>query len=331
MGGIRKGDYWSILGPKQIGKTTFLHQIKKEFPHAYYIYFNLKSSSPRKPENFYQRLIHTLVAEIPCQRIKANSSQWKKYSPELGFFEFLKAFKSKHDSKKIILLFDDIDDFPFLKTFLSLWRKVFHERREKEQLNKYAVIVCGSHDLIAATIDPISPFNIAENIVLEDFSKEDSEKLITEPMKHLNIEITHKAKEKLLSQTSGHPQLLQQACYILVDRAIISKRGITEKAVEEVIQDLFTTNVSLRILQQDLDKDRKLEHLVMDVLSGKKQKFHPNKEYSLAGAGPIVDRNSYCAIRNPVYEECIKNLLDNPKENFCSTQDNLNKNAQNDD
>lgn len=326
IGGIRKGDYWSILGPRQIGKTTFLLQVKKEFPHAYYIYINLKNA-PQKAENFYQRLIHTLLAEIPSQRIKANSSKWKKYSPELGFFEFLKAFNPKHDSKKIILLFDDIDDFPFLKTFLGLWRKVFHERREKKQLNKYAAIICGSQDLVAGTIGPTSPFNIAEFIIIKDFSKEESEKLIAEPMKNLNIEIDPKAKEKLLSQTSGHPQLLQHACYILVDRAIISKRGITEKTVEEVIQDLFITNVSLRILKQDLKKDSILDRLVRDVLNGKKQKFHPSMEYSLAGAGPIVDRNSYCAIRNRMYEQYIKNIVKNSNQE----SPNLNKDGKNDD
>jgi hypothetical protein len=313
IGGIRKGDYWNILGPKQIGKTTFLNQIKKEFPHAYYIYVNLKNA-PQKPANFYQQLIYALVDNIPCQRIKANSSQWKKYSPELGFFEFLKAFKPKHDSKKIIFLFDDIDDFPFLKTFLRLWRKVFHERREKKQLNKYAIIICGSQDLVAETIGPTSPFNVAEPLTVKDFSKEDSEKLITHPMKHLNIEIAPKAKEQILSQTSGHPQILQHACYLLVEKAIISKRGITEKAVEEVIQDLLTTNINLLILRHDLIKDIKLDRLIRDVLNGQKKKFHPYKEYSLAGAGPIVDQNSYCAIRNPVYEAWIKNLLKNSKE-----------------
>jgi chromosomal replication initiation ATPase DnaA len=314
IGGIRTGDYWSILGPKQIGKTTFLHQIKNEFPNAYYVYLNFKSAPTKKAENFYQRLIHTLVAEIPSQRIKANSSKWKEYSPELGFFEFLKAFKPKHDPKKIILLFDDIDDFPFLKTFLGLWRKVFHERNEQKQLNKYAVIVCGSRDLIAATIGPISPFNIAENIVLEDFSREDSEKLITEPMKHLNIEIAPKAKETILSQISGHPQLLQHACHLLVEKAMNSNQGITEKTVEEVQKDLLATNVSLRILQQNLKKDSKLDRLVRDILSGKKSKFHPNKEYELAGAGSIVDRNSYCAIRNRIYEHFIKNLVKNSNQ-----------------
>ena len=327
IGGIRKGDYWSILGPKQIGKTTFLRQVKKEFPHAYYIYINIKNT-PRKAENFYQQLIHTLVAEIPSQPIKANSSKWKKYSPELGFFEFLKTFNPKYDSKKIILLFDDSDDLPFLKTFLGLWRKVFHDRQEEKQLNKYVIIICGSQDLIAETNGPTSPFNIAEIITIKDFSKKDSETLIAEPMKHLSIEITPKAKEKLLFQISGHPQLLQHACYLLVDRAIISKQGITGKTVEEVIKELLTDNNSLRILKQDLNKDSKLDRLVRDVLIGKKQKFSPNQEYSLAGAGPIIDRDSYCAIRNRMYEQYIKNIWENSNKE--SPNLNLKKDGNND-
>ena len=328
IGGIRKGDYWNILGPKQIGKTTFLHQIKNEFPHASYIYLNLNNAS-QKAENFYQQLIQSLVTEIPSQQIKTNSSKWKKYSPELGFFEFLKAFKPKHDSKQIILLFDDIDDFPFLKNFLGLWRKVFHERLENKQLNKYTVIISGSQDLVAETMGTTSPYNIAIDLFLRDFSKEDSENLITHPMKSLNIEIAPKAIETLLSQISGHPQLLQHGCYLLVDRAIISKQSITDRTVEEVIQDLFATNNSLRILKQDLNKDSKLERLTRDIISGKKTKFPPNKEYSMAGAGPIVDSNSYCAIRNRMYEQYIKNIVENSNQE--SSNIILSKDSKDDD
>ena len=55
--GIKKGDYWAILGIKQIGKTTFLRQIETGTKAAYHIHVNFQVSPKKNEKNFYQWLV----------------------------------------------------------------------------------------------------------------------------------------------------------------------------------------------------------------------------------------------------------------------------------
>jgi hypothetical protein len=314
INGIIRGDYWAVLGPRQIGKTTFLNQVRRTFTNAYYIYCNFSTNHPNESD-FYRWLMDEFFNAVPSKERNPDRQKWKD-SPGVEFLNFLKKFTPGDDSKMIILLLDNIDRLPFLKTFLHLWRIVFHDRYHKKMLNKYAVIMTGSLDLIALTIDRTSPFNIAETLYLEDFSHEESERLIEEPLKQLNIKIEKEAKEKLMAQLSGSPQMLQHACYILTGNAIDSNRTITGDDIDKAAESLMETNSTLKILRQDLKNNDKLKTLVNQLIDGQGKKYYQYKEFSLLGAGPIVESKSYCTIRNKIYEKLMKNMLERPREKF---------------
>jgi hypothetical protein len=303
--GIRRGDYWTILGPRQIGKTTFLFLLKHQFKEANYIDFDFQVAHSNE-KKFYQWLIYQFQEKIPNKKKKYKNIE--RDSPALSFINFLENFKPKEE-KKIILLFDEIDNLGFLRNFLHVWRKVFHKRIQKKELYRYAVIITGSVDLIEATIGQNSPFNIAKTLYIKDFSDVESEKLIVEPLNHLNIRIEQGAKEKLLTQISGHPQMLQHACYLLVERAKALNEPITIKDVDVVIERLFNENASLDLLKHNIKKDDILKNLVKDILRGNIIKFAPYAEYAISGAGAIKEEDSYCAIRNEVYKAFLMNLL----------------------
>jgi predicted AAA+ superfamily ATPase len=307
IGGIKKGEYWAILGPRHVGKTTFLRQIQHRYTYSNHIflYFNFKDS-PSNEEKLYQRLIDKFMGEIPGDKPKNLKNRWKDEGPNIRFFYFLEKFTPKAEIQKIILLFDDIDNIPSLDKFLRVWRNLYHKRFLEKKLEKYALILTGSKDLIEETIGETSPFNIAEILKLKDFSHEESMKLIEKPMKQLNIKIDPEAKAYLLSQVSGHPQLLQQACYILADRTYAANKSITKKDAEEVKKVLFKENQNLNMLENDLKSNDTLRKLLKDILKGKKIIYHPKQAFSFWGVGPIKEQDPYCTIRNPLYEEIIK-------------------------
>lgn len=304
INGIIRGDYWAVLGPRQIGKTTFLNQVKHTLTNACCIYCDLSINHTNERE-FYRRLMEEFFNAVPSGEKKPSGQKWKD-SPGMEFFSFLKKFKPTDQTKMIIPLFDNIDRFPFLKTFLRLWRTVYHDRYHKNALRRYTVVITGSLDLIEQTMGNTSPFNIAEKLYLEDFTDGESDRLIEEPLKQLNINIEKKAKENLMAQLSGHPQMLQHVCYIVTDNAINSKRTITGEDIEKAVETLLETNSTLEILAQDLKNNDKLETLVNQLIAGQGKKYQQNKEFSLMGAGPIVERNSYCTIRNKIYEKFLR-------------------------
>ena len=64
--GIKNDEYWAVLGPRQIGKTTFIRQIQKKITNAFHIYFNLEIT-PKTNEQFYQWLMDKILEEIPSK------------------------------------------------------------------------------------------------------------------------------------------------------------------------------------------------------------------------------------------------------------------------
>jgi hypothetical protein len=307
--GINMNDYWTILGSRQVGKTTFLNLFKKKYKQADYIYFNLGVTHSTEKE-FYQELIKKILGKIPHKRAK--SENIKGDSPAMSFLDFLIDFIPKKE-KKVILLFDEIDGLPFLRSFLLLWRKVYHDRDEEKGLYRYIVITTGSVELAKLAIGSNSPFNIAQKLYLKDFSEEESKKIIEGPFTILGIKIEPTAKQELLSQISGHPQLLQHACHILVEEVNESRGTLTENHVDTAIRRLFTENSILKTLKKDIIKDDTLKNLVRDILLAKKGKiFHPYSDYAIIGAGAIKEENSLCKIRNPVFEKFIIDIIDNP-------------------
>ena len=307
--GILNGSYWSISGPRQVGKTTFLRQIRHGLSDAYYISFDLAISITNE-ESFYRWLRDKVLSRISSQH-PPSATDWDDNSPGFSFISFLEKFRAEDNNKKIIFLFDEIDSLPFLNDFLHIWRKIFHDRYDNRELDRYTVIVTGSADLIAQTAGKTSPFNIAERLYLKDFSDQESEKLIEIPFRKLGIKIETLAKDEILSQLGGHPQMLQQVCFHLVNIAYEENRCVSLRDVEVSINSLFTNNTTIDLLKNDLGKSKRLDQLIREIFAGKKKKYFPYKDFSTRGAGPISeDENSSCSIRNKVFEEYLKYILD---------------------
>lgn len=318
--GIKEGQYWAILGIRQIGKTTFLRQIENKFRNAYNVYINFQVS-PKKEQNFYRWLMTQFMDQIPSEQEQVIKKEWKSYAPPFRFIQFLENFKPENSRRKVILLFDEIEGIPFLTNFLDVWRKIFQDRYHRKVLKRYSVIVAGAKNLVESTTEGSNaPFDIAETLYMKDFSVDESERLIDRPFQQLNIKIEKSAKKQLMAQISGHPQLLQYTCYNLVNTALSDRREIVEKDIGETINVLLKQNVTIDSLKEDLKGDKALENLIRDIFKGKKKKYHPYKEYSIKGAGCIVeDENSCCAFRNKVFERFLLDYLELPTKSESST------------
>jgi predicted AAA+ superfamily ATPase len=307
---IVQGDYCAILGPRQIGKTTFLRQLQINYTDAHYIYFNFEVS-PKNEETFYQWMKDVILEEIPAEPKHGIDKEVKHLSAELKFLNFLMRFSPRDgDKKKIIFLFDEIEAIPDIRNFLHIWRKIYIDQYNRKQLNKYLVIITGSVDLIKETNSKTSPFNIAHTCRLENFSVVESKRIIDGPFKKLNIEIEKEAKKKLLSQISGHPQLLQHACYKLVDITFEQKRKMAGKDVDDAIKSLFKDSSNLDTLRHEVRLNQILESLIRDILKGEKHKYLEFKEFSVVGTGPIIeDSSGFCTLRSEIYKEFLADNL----------------------
>ncbi|MFC2146811.1 hypothetical protein ACFLRT_05550, partial [Acidobacteriota bacterium] len=134
---------------------------------------------------------------------------------------------------------------------------------------------------------------------------------IVEPFKELGITVEPGAKAALITETSGHPQLLQHLCYIMIEKFLQQRKNITGVDVENAIQRLFIESDNLRFLHQQIKTDGILEDLIKRVLEGEKIEYAPYQHLSLSltGTGPIIRKDSYCAIRNKLYERFLSKVM----------------------
>lgn len=304
--GFNVGDYWAILGPRQIGKTTFLRQLRKAYLDAYHISVDLISAPPNE-EAFYKSLIEKVKEEIPVEPPPFDE-KWKSESPGNRFHLFLKAFEPKVP-KKIIFLFDEIEELPYMRDFLHMWRHVHEESSTLSGAKlDIAVVISGSVDLVEATTGKTSPFNIAKHIFLHDFSREDAEKLIVKPLEQMNIRIDEDAEDYLLSELNGHPQLLQHSCSRLVE--IVSERQdrkINLRDAEEVLEALMRNNTCIDLLRNDLKKNKMLNTVLQSIARNGKVPFKSYTELYVGGAGAITeDKDRNCTIRNNLFRRFMQ-------------------------
>ncbi len=312
LSGIMKGEYWAILGPQQVGKTTFLHLLRERFPQGYYIHLHLETQ-PLSELAFYKDLVKRLLSEVPMKNhVEIQPDDWETLGAPFVFLNLIRNIQPENPLRKIIFLLDEVDGLPYLTDFLKMWRQVFHERFKEPGLKRYSVIVTGTIDLVSLTCDgPTSPFNIAETLFLKDFSYAESQQMFQDTFGKLGIRIEENALAVLLKWLGGHPQLLQHAGSFLISRANDLKYPLTESHVSEAIKCLVSHNTSIYTLRQNVLKNDLLRGLLIDLLEGKKRNFFRFRELAFYGSGAIVEKGSFCAIRNELFKEVIANLLAN--------------------
>lgn len=305
---LGQGEYWTVLGAARTGKTTFLNLMKNSLANsAVCIYIDLKEV-PVDENNFYNFLIEEITKNVPPEEPAPQTDL--SGDTAYQFQHFLENFIPE-TPVKIVFLFDNIEYLTFKKDFLQAWRAIHSARSQAERLKNISIIIASSMDLLKLTIEdnPNSPYNVANNLYLPDFTEDERETLINSFLS-MNISIKPKAKKYLFSMTAGHPQLLQHTCHILVQVAQGSASPITKDDIKNAIEILFTQSPLMQTLADELKSNKQLLDLVAAVIKGKKIKFLRFKEFSISGAGAMVEQGGYCAIRNKVFEEYIKrNIL----------------------
>lgn len=311
--GIGKGEYWVVIGPAQIGKTTFLRQVALKHRSAHNIYLNLKNS-PGDLKDFYQWMIDQLLKQIPhvSSHTLRIDNRDQDVNIKLGFLNFFKIFQPRDRLKPIILLLDEVENVPDPDVFFAHWRTIHTKRSEVTEFRKYSIIMTGSVKL-AERVDFISSLDIAETLYLKDFSYKQSNQLVDEPFKQLSLSIEDKAKKILLASVNGHPQMLQHCCHFLVQRGPGKAGSFLESDIKYALAQVLKTSPLLHKLEQDIKADKTLCQLLKQILKGEKIKYSQYREFSYAGAGPIMEGpGSVCAIRNVIFKEFIEGVLSIP-------------------
>lgn len=321
--GIRDGDYWTVLGPRQIGKTTFLNLLSKELSsHSHTcLYFNLEVY-PATEDAFYEMMISEIISRVPNEIPPGNKGKWKNLGPGLNFFHFLKALPPMKSGEKIVFLMDEIGSAPYIDNYLHMWRKVHIERNHHRELFQFALVIAGADDIISLTMESHSSFNISRKLHIDNFLPQDAARLTDEPIAKQGLTWEENARSAVLTRTAGHPQQLQHLCYLLVEEAAAVPGPISTEQVDRAVEAQFKDSYNFNTLEVQVKNDVKLKHLLIRLLKGEDVKYLSFHKYSIAQSGPIVeDSNLNCQFRSPLNREYLSRILEHDEDNTPETPD----------
>lgn len=308
---LMAGSYYVIIGPRQIGKTTFLNQLSYAVSDAHFFYFDL-SVSPSNEVLFFQLLVREVLAQHSAEN-EEHLPTIKDDTPAFSFLQFLKVYEPKVSKKKLIFIFEEFGDESHQKSLLAIWRKIFQDRNLEKKLERYSVVISGIHSLLQMTTEMSPQFTVAKVHYLKDFNIDQS-RILTNRLKDMGVQFEREAEEHLLSMLNGHPQMLQHACYLLVEHPTKQGKKISLEDIDYTLQTILRDNSGISTLRFDVHSDENLKKLILDILDEKKVKYFPYSKYSFTGAGAIVEEGIYCSLRNKLYQEYLSTILGKSKE-----------------
>ena len=204
---VKNERYFTIWAPRQTGKSTYFRQLavslEKQGYHVAHINFeNYKNTS--LPDFLY--------------RFRGKLKEfWDIVFPdEIGISKIFNLIE-EINNKKCVLIIDEVEGInkEYFSDFLHSVRNAYHSR-ETHCLK--SVILVGVSNILGIVQDNASPFNIADNLDVPYFTKEEVFELLHQHETGTGQMFSEKAKSKIYQITAGQPGLVNGFAKVMVDR-----------------------------------------------------------------------------------------------------------------
>lgn len=228
----QQGMTMTIKGPRQMGKSSLLNRVMETAIAAgkqiAFLDFQLfDRAALQDADEFYQQFCFWLTDELDLD--DAVEAYWKK---SLGnpqrCTRYVGRHILKHLEQPLMLAMDEVErifDTPFRNDFFSMLRS-WHNQRARpgatgklwKQLDLTFVTSTEPYQLIADLNQ--SPFNVGENLRLQDFDAQQVHQL---NQLH-GLPLTAIDEQRLMKLVNGHPYLVRKALYLVAsDRMVASE------------------------------------------------------------------------------------------------------------
>jgi len=250
---VEKGRYFTIFAPRQAGKTTYFELLFKEFINTNIktIHLRFGSLATLETKRFYQVLNRRLHREFGKHKIYLDKNIQDQDDLEFFFEEVSRQYF------QTLLVIDEFEGIPecVQNEFMHAIRDMYHQ---KEHHSLHSLILVGVSTVAELSTTSASPFNIADEIQIPYFTREEVNNLIGQYV----LETGHKFDENVIKtiyqNTNGQPGLVCALCKHLVEK--IS----TDKSKSVSMQDFYKT--------QDFFLTEKFDKNIMNIVSKAKNK-----------------------------------------------------------
>jgi hypothetical protein len=222
----KAGTITTIRAPRQMGKTSLLvrgaeHARQRGSPILFFDFQMIDPNCLQSLDFFLHHIALRIAIALKIETENVDKVRQIPLSPQDRLTRFLEDYVLQQASHPIILAIDEADrlfEAPFRQEFFSLIRAWFTLMRGSNPLWKrlnVAMVISTQPYLLIDDINQ-SPFNVGLKIDLEDFALEQVQDLNQRHGTPLNESELLDMMELL----GGHPYLVRQALYTLVDEGI---------------------------------------------------------------------------------------------------------------
>ncbi len=319
--GLKKVEQWryfTIFAPRQSGKTTYfqflIEAIRKERQEWLPVWISFESYGNISEQDF-----------LTLFQAGIERKQDKTYSEIISFAKIVLWIQkiSELEKKQIVLIVDEVEGLKnkeVLNGFLHLIRSIYHE---KQAIGLRSVILTGVSNITGILQDTASPFNIADQIQVPTFTREETYDLLSQHERETGQLFDEAVKTGIYEQTMGQPGLVNALARDLVEKKCPNEQTIRMDALYKTIDD-FTRVYIDKNISNVVSKAKQHPEIMKEILFGKEVPFSNYDETIkfLSVNGVIDDCDGICCVPIPLYKKalytCFKPFINGEKEYFKS-------------
>lgn len=317
---IERGTYFTIFAPRQIGKTTLLRalsDILQRRNEYLALALNFEAYEGWTAAEFIQgftadfsgKLINLLQTE---QHQRANEVERliTDAAPVDSFFKLQQLFLALHPliiDRRLVLLIDEFDGTPreAIGPLLQMWRQIYLNSQPPRPIHGIALI--GLQNIATLNLGRSSPFNIARQVRLHNFTVAQVQDLIGQYTAETGQAFEAAAIVELYNLTAGHPFLVNRLAAITTeeiatDRTLPITLADLDKAQRRLVRE---TNYNFETLGRHA---REHPAEILAILFGSVIPFNLNNSLvsTLYMQGIISESpTESCQIANPIYRQVL--------------------------
>jgi len=303
--GLKKVEQWryfTIFAPRQSGKTTYfqflIEAIRKERQEWLPIWISFEAYGDLSERDF-----------LTLFRANVERKQEKTYPEITSLAKIVLWIQNitEIEKRQLVLIIDEVEGLKskeVLNGFLHLIRSIYHE---KQAIGLRSVILTGVSNITGILQDTASPFNIADQIQVPTFTREETYDLLSQHERETGQLFDEAVKTGIYEQTMGQPGLVNALARDLVEKKCPNGETVGLQSLYLTLDD-FTEYYIDKNISNILAKAKLFPETVEEILFDEPVPFKITQEdIGILYANGVIDRDpeGNCTIPIPIYKKAL--------------------------
>jgi len=313
---VDQGRYFSMFAPRQSGKTTFIEELCGQLqrdPTYVAVLLSFQEYKNLDKQEFYSEIekylyaqLITRLEQVNCERTEAVRQFLNRLhlTNNVSFKSLFEGLNGILQFKKVVVFIDEFDGIPpiELESFLTTLRELYQKHKKITHKALYSIGLIGIRNITKLVVGGVSPFNIADHVVIPPFSLKNVQDLYAQYTEETHQPFSQAAVNKVYEETSGQPWLVNRLGTILtVDVKPGTVAPIDEKDVNKAIQLLL--NEKNDHFDNLYEKARLYKETFVEIVFDHVEYYPDDEDQSwLEQYGLIKNKDGHTVVANNIYK-----------------------------